>query len=127
MGAWLDLDDAVYNHHVAKRQLQELRAENEKYRLEMRENCKLRARIAELEAELDAERRRRWDGNRVASDEQRAEVLAIKAERDRLREAVEFIAEAHDTGRHDGLPEPCPAHDAETMFAVARAALEGKG
>lgn len=53
MGAWLDLDDAVYNHHVAKRQLQELRAENKKYRLGMRENCELRARIAELEAERD--------------------------------------------------------------------------
>lgn len=46
------------------------------------------ARIAELEAELDAERKRRWDGNRVASDEHRAEVLALRAERDRLRERV---------------------------------------
>jgi hypothetical protein len=43
------------------------------------------ARIAELEAEIDAERKRRWDGNRMASDEQRQEVLALKAERDRLR------------------------------------------
>lgn len=40
-----------------------------------------------------------------------------------LREALEFIAESHDAGRHDGLPEPCPAHDADTMWAVAVAAL----
>lgn len=40
-----------------------------------------------------------------------------------LREALEFIAEEHDAGRHDGLPEPCPAHDADTMWATARAAL----
>lgn len=40
-----------------------------------------------------------------------------------MREALEFIAEEHDAGRHDGLPEPCPAHDADTMWATARAAL----
>src|SRR3954451_10175462 len=39
------------------------------------------------------------------------------------REALEFIAEGQDAGRHDGLPEPCPAHDAETMWAVACEAL----
>jgi hypothetical protein len=47
-----------------------------------------------------------------------------------LIEALEFIAEGHDVGRHDGLPEDGPAHDADTMFAVARAALsaiEGGG
>lgn len=43
-----------------------------------------------------------------------------------LEAALEFIAEAYDAGRHDGLPEPCPAHDAETMFAVANAALKGE-
>jgi hypothetical protein len=53
-------------------------------------------------------------------------IKQLEAERDRLREAMEFIAEERDAGRHDGLPEPCAAHDAETMFAVARAALEGK-
>ena len=40
-----------------------------------------------------------------------------------MRAALETIAEARDAGRHDGLPEPCPAHDAETMFAVATNAL----
>jgi len=45
------------------------------------------------------------------------------AERDRLKAALETIAEEHDAGRHDGLPEPCPAHDADTMFYVARKAL----
>jgi hypothetical protein len=53
-------------------------------------------------------------------------VEKLEAERDGLREALETIAEERDAGRHDGLPEPCPALDAETMFAVARAALEGK-
>ena len=38
-------------------------------------------------------------------------------------EALQFIAEEHDAGRHDGLPEPCPAHDAITMWALARQAL----
>lgn len=40
-------------------------------------------------------------------------------------EALEFIAEGRDVGRHDGLPEDGPAHDADTMFAVARAILTG--
>jgi hypothetical protein len=40
-----------------------------------------------------------------------------------LESALEEIAESHDAGRHDGLPEPCPAHDAETMFGLARQAL----
>lgn len=48
----------------------------------------------------------------------------LRAERDRLKAALETIAEEHDAGRHDGLPEPCPAHDADTMFYVARKALE---
>lgn len=42
---------------------------------------------------------------------------------ERLREALRDIAEGHDAGRHDGFSEPCPALDAETMFAIARAAL----
>lgn len=40
-----------------------------------------------------------------------------------MRGALETIAEEHDAGRHDGLPEACPAHEAEVMWAVARAAL----
>lgn len=48
----------------------------------------------------------------------------LAAQNARLREALEYIAEEHDAGRHDGLREPCPAHDADTMWATARAALE---
>jgi len=48
------------------------------------------------------------------------------AELARMREALETIAESHDAGRHDGLPEDSPAHDAETMFAIARATLTGE-
>ena len=44
-------------------------------------------------------------------------------EGEQLRAALEFIAEGRDSGRHDGLPEDGPVHDAETMFAVAREAL----
>jgi thiamine monophosphate synthase len=44
----------------------------------------------------------------------------------RLREALDFIAEGIDVGRHDGLSEDGPAHDADTMFAVARKALKEK-
>ena len=53
-------------------------------------------------------------------------LIAARAENDKLREALECIAEEHDAGRHDGLPEPCPAHDADTMFAIACAALAEK-
>jgi hypothetical protein len=50
----------------------------------------------------------------------------LTSEIERLREALEFIAEGLDVGRHDGLPEDGPAHDAYTMFAIARAALQPK-
>lgn len=54
------------------------------------------------------------------------DLASARAENDKLREALECIAEEHDAGRHDGLPEPCPAHDADTMFAIACAALAEK-
>jgi hypothetical protein len=50
-------------------------------------------------------------------------ILAALRQHEQMREALEYIAEEYDAGRHDGLPEPCPAHDADTMFAVALAAL----
>lgn len=33
-----------------------------------------------------------------------------------MHEALTEIAEEIDAGRHDGLPEPAPAHDADVMF-----------
>jgi hypothetical protein len=45
---------------------------------------------------------------------------------EKFRKALDFIAEGIDVGRHDGLPEDGPAHDADTMFAVAREALKEK-
>jgi hypothetical protein len=45
---------------------------------------------------------------------------------EKFRKALDFIAEGIDVGRHDGLSEDGPAHDADTMFAVARKALEEK-
>jgi hypothetical protein len=50
-------------------------------------------------------------------------VSLLEAENARLREALETIAEGRDAGRHDGLPEDYPVHEADLMFAVARAAL----
>ena len=44
---------------------------------------------------------------------------------ERYERALEQIAEEHDAGRHDGLPEPCPAHEAGVMWHVARSALAG--
>ncbi len=44
-----------------------------------------------------------------------------------LQEALEEIAQEHDAGRHDGLLEPSPALDADTMFAIARNALAKAG
>ncbi len=41
----------------------------------------------------------------------------------RYREALEYIAESIDAGRHDGLPEPCPAHDDVMMWLKAKEAL----
>jgi hypothetical protein len=57
----------------------------------------------------------------------RDEIAKLKAEIEKLRKAVDFIAEGIDVGRHDGLPEDGPAHDADTMFAVARDAQKKKG
>lgn len=50
-------------------------------------------------------------------------VEVLKAENERLREALEHIAEERDVGRHDGLPEAGPAHEDYVMWLVARAAL----
>jgi len=50
----------------------------------------------------------------------------LRAERDRLKAALETIAEGCDSGRHDGLPEEHPAHDADIMHYIACEALEGR-
>ena len=53
-------------------------------------------------------------------------ILSALRRVEKMEAALEIIAEEHDSGRHDGLPEPCPAHDADTMFAIARQALTGE-
>ncbi len=56
------------------------------------------------------------------------ELVAQEARARKLEAALERIAESRDAGRHDGLPEECPAHDQYTMWLDARAALaEGRG
>jgi predicted RNase H-like nuclease (RuvC/YqgF family) len=90
----------------------------------------LRSRLADATAANDlfqvsenAEIERLKRGWSSESDKFIADLRGAYAKIKRLWEALEFIAEAHDAGRHDGLPEECPAHDAETMFSVARATI----
>jgi len=59
----------------------------------------------------------------AAAQEAAALIESLSHDREVMREALDLIAEGHDVGRHDGLAEEGPAHDADTMFAVARAAL----
>jgi hypothetical protein len=75
--------------------------------------------VERLEADVSANHAMTLGGAVVRVSDIR---LILSANRE-MREALEFITEAHDAGRHDGLPEDCPAHDADTMFAVARSAL----
>ena len=49
----------------------------------------------------------------------------LEAKNARFKEALEEIAEESDSGRHDGLPEPCPAHEDVVMWLRAREALKG--
>jgi len=56
--------------------------------------------------------------NRMSRRMERAEARA-----EWLEAALQFIAEEHDAGRHDGLPESCPAHDEYVMWEAAREAL----
>lgn len=56
-------------------------------------------------------------------DKLEADIEQLEADNKRLREALEYIAESHDAGRHDGKPEECPAHDDVFMWLMARAAL----
>lgn len=64
--------------------------------------------------------------SRIDLQEYCRDVAALTAERDRLRAALETIAEGCDSGRHDGLPEEHPAHDADIMHYIACEALEAK-
>lgn len=104
--------------------------------------ARLEGRVEELEGALQDCRDAMWADNPADGWKEIIEnanatlagdgsVRKLEAERDRavadcaaMRDALETIAEAHDAGRHDGLPEPCPAHDAETMFAIATEALK---
>ena len=74
------------------------------WHMENKELPALSAIIVELEAELATVKE---------------SLTTAEATIDKLREAVECIAESHDAGRHDGLPEPCPAHDAEDAKQAA--------
>lgn len=55
---------------------------------------------------------------RLATENARQSAAIAKA-----RDALEYIAEEHDAGRHDGLPEPCPANDVYLMWLCAKEAL----
>ena len=52
----------------------------------------------------------------------------VEAENERLREALDQIAESQDRGRYDGHPEPGPAYDEPyTPWLIARQALSADG
>ena len=57
-------------------------------------------------------------------DEMQARIEELEAANARFKEALEEIAEESDSGRHDGLPEPCPAHEGVVMWLRAREALK---
>lgn len=47
------------------------------------------------------------------------------ARAERLREALDKVAESRDAGRHDGKPEPCPAYsEVEIPWLIARQAVD---
>jgi hypothetical protein len=52
-----------------------------------------------------------------------AEIESLRAENERLRAALEQIAESRDAGRHDGLPEPYPVFNQYEMWSIARDVL----
>lgn len=63
-------------------------------------------------------------GNALPRDRKAATAIyTLLADNERLRGALEEIAEEHDAGRHDSLTEPCPAHNDLHMWLIAREAL----
>ena len=50
-------------------------------------------------------------------------IESLTAQLAMAREALENIAEECDAGRHDGLPEPYPAHEDVIMWMIARQAI----
>ena len=64
-------------------------------------------------------------GERILHEDIEALIEKLEAENARFKDALEEIAEESDSGRHDGLPEPCPAHEDVVMWLRAREALEG--
>ena len=56
------------------------------------------------------------------------ELTQLRDDNERLREALDQIAESQDRGRYDGHPEPGPAYDEPyTPWLIARQALIADG
>lgn len=70
-----------------------------------------------------AERDRELAGYRERLEARIDQCLAAEARVRVLEEVLTQIAESSDTGRGDGLPEPCAALEADAMWAIANAAL----
>lgn len=75
----------------------------------------IQQRMALLKLKRDTFERQYHDADSVVAE--------LRARTQRFREALGFIAEEQDRGRGDGQPEPGPAHDDVTMWAVALNAL----
>lgn len=76
------------------------------------------------DAQEDICRRAYADGD-LPEDLTCRDIRRAIAEIDRLRGALERIAEEEDRGRHDGFPEPGPRHDEYQAWIIARTALKG--
>lgn len=61
---------------------------------------------------------------REMAEEAADTIAALERKLEVAREGLEAIAEETDAGRHDGLPEPCPAHEDVAMWTIARTTLE---
>ena len=66
------------------------------------EIAELRQQLAEREAELEAERQRRWEGNRISSAELAASQKQVDVLLDVVREANKYIDQTYsdNLGRH---------------------------
>ena len=82
-----------------------------------------REEVEELAAALDGERGLRSEASKFLRALQ-STIDTLTSEIAVKDAALEEIAESRDTGRHDGHPEPYPAHSDYEMWGIANNALQ---